>query len=115
MESKSKHVMFIQKVKTDKKEEYIQAHKEVWPQLLKAIKGSGIERELIWMFGDHICIYMMSDDFEGAMTRLSKTDVFKKWAEYMDTMLAEMQDYSQGGTNVITLEKVFDLEEQLDS
>ncbi|MCL4418361.1 MAG: L-rhamnose mutarotase [Actinobacteria bacterium] len=113
MEEKSKHIMFIQKVKSEKKEEYTRAHKDAWPDLLKVIKDSGIDRELIWLFGDYICIYMMTDDFDGAMSRLSKTDVFKKWSEYMGTLLAEMQDYSQGGGNVITLEKVFDLEEQL--
>lgn len=115
MEEKPKHVMFIQKVKPEKKEEYIKVHSEVWPELLKAIKDCGIDRELIWVFGDYLCIYMMSKDFNSAMAKLSETAVFKKWSEYMGTLLAEMQDYSGGGTNVVTLEKVFDLEEQLGS
>lgn len=113
MEEKPKHIMFIQKVKSEKKEEYIKAHKTAWPELLSAIKDSGIDREMIWLFGDYICIYMMTEDFDGAMLRLSKTDVFNKWSEYMGQLLEEMQDYSQGGGNVVTLEKVFDLEVQL--
>jgi L-rhamnose mutarotase len=113
MKEKPKHIMFVQKLKTEKKEEYIKAHKEAWPELLKAIKDSGIDRELIWIFGDFICIYMMTDDFDEAMSNLSKTEIFKKWSEYMGELLDEMQDYSEGGTNVITLDKVFDLEEQL--
>jgi len=113
MEEKSKHIMFVQKIKSEKKEEYIKAHKEAWPELLKAIKDCGIDREMIWVFGDYICIYMMTEDFDEAMSRLSKTDIFKKWSEYMGTLLAEMQDYSQGGENVVTLDKVFDLEAQL--
>jgi len=113
MEEKPKHIMFMQKVKSEKKEEYISAHKAAWPELLRAIKDSGIDREMIWLFGDYVCIYMMAEDFDDAMLRLSKTDIFKKWSELMGPLLEEMQDYSQGGGNVITLEKVFDLEVQL--
>ena len=115
MAEKQKHIMFVQKLKTEKKEEYIKAHNEAWPELLKAIKESGIDRELIWVFGDYIYIYMMTDDFDKAISNLSKTQIFKKWSEYMGTLLDEMQDYSEGGANVITLNKVFDLEEQLDT
>jgi L-rhamnose mutarotase len=113
MEDKSKHIMFMQKVKPEKKEEYVRTHKAAWPELLKAIKDSGIEREMIWLFGDYVCIYMMSEDFDNAMLRLSKTDIFKKWSELMKPLLDEMQDYSKGGGNVVTLDKVFDLEAQL--
>lgn len=113
MKDNSKHIMFIQKVKPDKKAEYIKVHKEAWPELLKAIKESGIDRELIWLFGDYVCIYMMAEDFDKAMNILAKKDVFKKWSELMSGFLDEMQDYSRGGKNVVTLEKVFDLEAQL--
>jgi L-rhamnose mutarotase len=113
MEEKPKHIMFVQKVKPEKKEEYIKAHNEAWPELLKAIKECGIDREIIWTFGDYVCIYMMTEDFDGSMLKLSKAEIFKKWSEYMATLLAEMQDYSNGGGNVITLDKVFDLEAQL--
>lgn len=103
------HVMFVQKIKSDKIEEYIKSHKKVWPELLKEIKKSGIEREMIWIFGDYIFLYMMSNDFKKAMDSLSKTKIFQEWSEYMKNFLDEMQDYS----NIITLKKVFDLEEQL--
>jgi len=41
------HVLFVQQVKEDKRKEYINAHREAWPELLRAIKESGIEREMI--------------------------------------------------------------------
>ena len=107
------HIMFVQEVKQDKKDEYIDAHRDIWPELLTAIKESGIEREMIWMHGNYICIYMMSDDFEKAMASLGEKQIFKDWLEKMGPMLAMMQDYSGEG-KVIKLEKVFDLEKQLD-
>ncbi len=105
------HVLFMQKTQPEKKDEYVTAHRECWPELLRAIKDSGIERELIWMDGNTILIYMMMEDFDAAMARLGETDVFKKWTAKMGPLLAVMQDYEGG--NIAQLEKVFDLEGQL--
>ena len=58
------HALFMQKAKPGKMEEYIKVHKKVWPELLKAIKESGIEREFVWVHGDFIYVYMMSKNFE---------------------------------------------------
>jgi L-rhamnose mutarotase len=106
------HVLFVQKVKKEKKEEYIKYHKECWPELLNAIKRSGIEREIIWIFEEQILVYLMAEDVDEAMDRLSKTEVFKRWTQCMGEVLDEMQDYSEKG-KIVKLEKVFDLESQL--
>ncbi len=113
MKDKYEHALFMQKVKTGKMDEYKETHKNVWPELLEAIKDCGIEREIIWMHGDNIFIYMMSKNFESAMAKLGEREIFKKWLQKMEDLLDEMQDYSGEG-NIITLENVFDLEKQLD-
>jgi L-rhamnose mutarotase len=110
--TKMEHVLFIQKVKPEKKEEYIRAHKEVWPDLLKLIHESGVQRELIWIQDDTLYIYIMVEDFDKAISYQSKSKVFQDWLKEMSSFLAEMQDYSDEG-GVVRLEKVFDLEEQL--
>jgi len=107
------HVMFIQKTKKDKREEYIESHKKVWPDVLKAHRDAGIKRELIWMKGDYLYLYIMAENFNEAMEKLKKTDIFKKWIREMAPLLDEIQDFSSNG-QVIRLEKVFDLEEQLE-
>ena len=112
MENGYEHALFMQKASPGKMEEYIEVHKKVWPELLKEIKESGIEREFIWVHGDFIYVYMMSKNFEKAMAKLGEKEIFKKWIEKMDTIMDEMQDYSGGG-NIVTLENVFDLEKQL--
>jgi L-rhamnose mutarotase len=106
------HVLFVQKVKKEKKEEYIKYHKECWPELLNAIKKSGIEREIIWIFEEQILVYLMAEDIDDAMDQLSKTEVFKKWTKLMAQVLDEMQDYSAKG-KIVKLEEVFHLERQL--
>ncbi len=106
------HVMFMQKTRPEKRAEYIKAHAEAWPELLRAIRDSGIQREIIWMEGDRILIYMMTEDFQKAMATLGEKDIFKKWLGKMGPLLAEIQDYEGG--NIVQLQKVFDLETQLE-
>jgi L-rhamnose mutarotase len=106
------HVLFIQKVKHEKREEYIGDHREAWPSLLKAIKESGIEREMIWINGNDTYLYIMAENFDKAMAELAEKRVFQDWLKKMGPLLAVMQDYSEEG-KVVKLEKVFDLEKQL--
>jgi len=52
------HVMFIQKTKTNKRQEYVESHKSVWPELLKAHRDAGILREIIWMKENYLYLYI---------------------------------------------------------
>ena len=80
--------------------------------MLKAIKESGIERNIIWLYKDEILIYSMSKNFNDSMAKLSKKMIFKKWIKRMKSLLDVMQDFSSKG-KATKLEKIFDLEEQL--
>ena len=106
------HILFVQEVNPDKKDEYIDAHRDAPKDLLEAIKESGIEREMIWLHGNNIYIYMMTENFDRAMSTLAEKQAFKDWLVKMEPLLAMMQDYSGEG-NIIRLDKVFDLEKQL--
>jgi len=77
MATYNNYVMFVQKIKSDKIEEHIKSHEKVWPELLKEIKKSGIEREMIWIFGDYIFLYMMSNDFKKAVIIYQKQKYFR--------------------------------------
>lgn len=106
------HVLFIQKVRPERKQEYIEAHQKAWPELLKLIKDSGVQRELIWIKDDTLILYIMAEDFDKALGIQGETELFKKWLEKMSPLLSEKQDFSERG-KIVKLEKVFDLEEQL--
>jgi L-rhamnose mutarotase len=106
------HVLFKQSMNPDRKEEYLEAHRNVWPDLLKLLRESGVEREFIWVEGENLYIYVMAKDFDRSLGYQGEHKLFQQWVEEMKPLLAEMQDYSEEG-RIITLEKVFDLEEQL--
>jgi len=104
--------MFVQKVRDDRKKEYVKIHREAWKELLFETKKAGFERQILWLFGNNILIYSMAENFDEAITRLEKTDVHKKWQAKMETLLSEAQDFSDSG-RIIKLEKIYDLEEQI--
>jgi L-rhamnose mutarotase len=106
------HILFVQKVKADTKQEYLTAHREPWPELIRTIRESGVEREIIWMQGENLYIYVMAPDFDKAIAHQSRTDVFQRWLDKMKPLLSEIQDYSEDG-GVVRMEKIFDLEEHL--
>lgn len=108
------HVMFIQRTKDDTREKYIKYHEKLEPDLLKAHRNSGILREMIWIKGNELYLYIMSEDFKKSMKDMGEKKVFKDWIEKMTPLLDIIQDYSENG-EVKILDKVFDLEEQLEN
>jgi L-rhamnose mutarotase len=104
------HVLFIQKVRPEKRDAYVKAHRKPPPELIDLIRESGVEREIIWMDEYTLYIYVMAEDFDMAMEFQKKNAVFKQWVKEMEPLLEKIQDYSEKGT-VVQLEKVFDLEE----
>jgi L-rhamnose mutarotase len=106
------HVLFVQKVRPEKKSEYIEAHNNPPADLLRVLRDSGVQREIIWIQGENIYIYVMSDDFKKAITNQGRTSIFQRWVQKMKPLLSEIQDYSGEGS-VVQLRKIFDLEEQL--
>ena len=78
--------MFVQKVRDDRKKEYIKIHREAWKELLFETKKAGFERQILWLFGNNILIYSMAENFDEAITRLKKPISIKngrqKWRHY---------------------------------
>ena len=106
------YILFVQKVKKDKKDKYIEYHKNCPLSLLKEIRDAGIDQEMIWILDDLLIIYVIAKDFEKSMDRLAKKDIFQRWLEIMRPLLSEVQDYSEKG-KIRKLDKIFDLEKQL--
>jgi len=64
------------------------------------------------MHENNIYIYIMAENFDKSMAKLTQKKIFQDWLIKMEPLLAIMQDYSGEG-KVKTLEQVFDLEKQL--
>lgn len=69
-------------------EKYKEYHRNVWPEVLEALQGLGIERMRIWLVGRRMFMLMeTSDDFEpgSLMDYAERNPRAHEWNELMTT------------------------------
>jgi len=105
-----KRIAFIFKIKPEVKEEYKRAHDEIWPDMAKAIRESGIRNYSIFFRKDGtLFAYLEAEDYEKSMEHLSKQEVNTRWQKYMDKYFVK-KDRSVLGPECEMLEEVFHID-----
>jgi L-rhamnose mutarotase len=80
---------FVLRVRPDKIEEYIRAHRDVWPEMLDALRGAGIRNYTIFRDGDQMFGYFEADDLAAAGRYLAQQEVSTRWQDAMAELLVE--------------------------
>jgi L-rhamnose mutarotase len=80
---------FVLRVRADRVDEYVRAHREVWPEMLAALKDAGIRNYTIFRAGDQMFGYFESDDLEAAKAHLGAEEVSARWQDAMAELLEE--------------------------
>jgi len=78
---------FIGKVRKGKEDEYLDAHKAVWPELIDAMKRVGVERESCFVFRNYIFVYVEASDIDATMESLMRDQVNQRWDAFMEPLL----------------------------
>jgi L-rhamnose mutarotase len=97
---------FVLHVRPDKIDEYVEAHRRVWPELLAALRAAGIRNYTIFRHGNEVFGYFESSDLEGAAAYMEAQEVNARW---QDTM-AELLEERVPDAGPPTLEEIFRLE-----
>ena len=97
---------FVLRVRPDKIEEYIHAHREVWPEMLEALRGAGIHNYTIFRDGNQMFGYFEADDLAAAERHLAQQAVSTRWQDSMAKLLE--QRVPAGGPPA--LEEIFRLD-----
>ena len=97
---------FVLRVRPDKIEEYIRAHREVWPEMLEALHGAGIHNYTIFRDGNQMFGYFEADDLAAAERHLAQQNVSTRWQDSMAELLE--QRVPDGGPPA--LEEIFRLD-----
>jgi L-rhamnose mutarotase len=97
---------FVLRVRPDKLEEYVDAHRAVWTEMLEAIRAAGIRNYTIYRDGNRMFGYFEADDLAAAGRYLAQQDVSRRWQDAMAELLEER--VPDGGP--LPLEEVFRLE-----
>jgi L-rhamnose mutarotase len=88
----------------DRYEEY---HRSVWPEVLAAIRASGISNYVIFRDGLDLFHYIECDDYERAIAELADDPANIRWQAEMAPMMAVAHDYSGASRDRLPL--IFEL------
>ena len=80
---------FVLDVRPERMDEYVQAHREVWPEMLDALRSAGIRNYTIFRHGNQMFGYFEADDLEAAARYLAEQDVSARWQDAMAQLLEE--------------------------
>jgi len=80
---------FVLRVRPDKIDEYIEAHRHVWPELLAALRAAGIRNYTIYRHGNEMFGYFESDDLAAAGAYMAAQEVNARWQDAMAELLEE--------------------------
>src|SRR5712691_4533815 len=80
---------FVLRVKPDRTEEYVEAHRHAWPEMLEALRTAGIRNYTIFRAGNEMFGYFEADDLERAEAYLAAQEVSARWQGAMAELLEE--------------------------
>ena len=80
---------FVLRVRQDKIDEYVEAHRNVWPEMLAALREAGIRNYTIFRDGNQVFGYLESDDLVAAARYLEAHEVNARWQDTMAKLLEE--------------------------
>ena len=97
---------FVLRVRPDRLDEYIEAHRDVWPEMLGALRDAGIRNYTIFRNGNEMFGYFESDDLDAAAAHMAAQEVNTRWQDAM----AELLEERVPGAGPAALEEVFRLD-----
>jgi L-rhamnose mutarotase len=80
---------FVLQVRPDKIDEYVEAHRNVWPEMLDALRAAGIRNYTIFRHGNDVFGYFEAEDLEAAGAHMSQQEVNARWQDAMAGLLSE--------------------------
>ncbi|MGV9711596.1 L-rhamnose mutarotase [Gordonia sp. NPDC003424] len=90
----TQRVCFLLQIKPERVDDYLEAHTEVWPEMLDALRETGWRNYSLFLRPDDGLVvgYLETDDFERATTAMSATAINEKWQ-------AQMAEYFQSAVD----------------
>jgi L-rhamnose mutarotase len=80
---------FVLRVRPDRIDDYLESHRNVWPEMLDALREAGIRNYTIFRAGIEVFGYFESDDLEQAAAYLAAQEVSARWQDTMAELLEE--------------------------
>lgn len=84
MKMNTQRICFTLQVRPDRLEEYRRRHRDVWPEMLNALRETGWGNYSLFLREDGMLIgYLETQDFERARAGMAKREVNERWQREM--------------------------------
>lgn len=105
-------ICFALQVKKSRLEEYKERHREVWPDMQRALQETGWTNYSLFLREDGLLVgYLETEDFEQARKGMAEREVNARWQEEMMPFF-ETSDAIAPDAAMKPLEEVFHLREK---
>ncbi len=106
-----KRVAFILKVKQDKLAEYKERHKQVWPEMLAALRRTGWRNYSLFLRDDGLLFgyFEAEENFEASLEGMAREEVNPRWQDFMAPYFEGLGG-AHADKNMQELEEVFHLD-----
>ena len=84
---KMKHYAWVLEVRPGYENEYKKRHDEIWPEMVEMLSEAGLRNYNIFRHGLTLFGYFETDDLKKSIDHIVKSEVNKKWGEYMSDIL----------------------------
>ena len=77
-------ICFVLQVRPERLEEYKSRHREVWPEMLKALRDTGWKNYSLFLRPDGMLVgYLETEDFQAARSGMAQREVNARWQKEM--------------------------------
>jgi L-rhamnose mutarotase len=106
-------VCFTLHVRPDRLDEYVERHREVWPEMLRALRDAGWHDYTLHLRDDGLLVGVLStDDFAAAKAAMESTEVNRRWQQEMAPFFVGL-DGALPDRGMQLLPEIFNLDDQL--
>ena len=113
----SRQYVIVNEINPNRLEEYRQAHRTMqegkWREQLEVLRDAGAEICQAYLYKNFCIMIYVCDDIDKSFTRLGNDPRRLEWEEYTQPMFLNSPKFD-GSVKTIGIEKIFDLNEQLD-
>jgi L-rhamnose mutarotase len=99
-------VAFQLRIRPGKEEEYEEAHRHVWPELLQELERFEVSDYSIFRRGQQLFLYMRVPDFDQLLKNLAASDVNQRWQREMAPLFEPVPDLA-ANESVARMQEVF--------
>ena len=106
-----KRIGFLLKVKAEKLEEYKKHHREVWAEMLAALRRQGWHNYSLFVRADGLMFgyFETPVDFKAALAGMAEEPINAKWGDFMVPYFESMEG-GRPDERMFELEEVFHLD-----